>query len=299
MSTVMILGILCGLGAALFQAASYIVSRHILLTSSCSSLQLLAVSQIWLALFAVPALYFTWQPPQGSVSDLAIGLSLSTAGYVAAQAFFFWTVQRVPASRIAPLLGLKIVFVAVLASIFGLETLGAWKWVAVGLAVCAALVINWAGPTLSTVSLLGICTTALCFGISDIGVKWTQIAIHPEPGLKSAIQTLGMCYILMLPLGLCCLPFCGGIRQPWLKILPYAAVWVLAMASLFSAFALCGLVLAIIFQSLRGPLSLVVAAIVAKCGMHHIEVPQDRREWLKQLAAAMLMVGAIAVYVLV
>jgi drug/metabolite transporter (DMT)-like permease len=291
-------GIISGLLAALLQALSYLSSRHFLHTPGRDGLQLLALAQVWMGVASLPLLILMWQTPAGGVGAAVGPLGMAVGGYLGAQTAFFWTIAQVPASRIAPLLGIKIGFVAVLVTVIGLENLNLAQWLAVALTLVAAVAIQYAGEPLPARALGGVLATALCFALSDIGVRTTQLLFVDRDPVSASLLTLALTYACCLPLGAGLVLLRGGFRrQPWLASLPYATIWLLAMAALFSAFALAGVVLGVICQAMCGPLSLFLAVAVSKTGLTHIEVPQQRSAWWRQMGAALLMVVAIALFV--
>jgi hypothetical protein len=293
----LIIGVLAGLVAALGQAASYLVSKDVLHAGRRTPLQLLVLSNLWVGIPAWLLLPFLWHPVH-DLSPFLIGIGMNTAGYFGAQACFFWTIRRVPASRVAPLLGIKIAFVALLAQSLGLSQLGAWQWSAVAMALIAAVAVQYAGQRLDARSLLGVLGTALCFAVADNGLALTMIGIGLAPGFHLALLTVCIMHGLFVIPALFALPWLGPPRQlPWRGSAVYSSIWFISMIALFSSIAMAGLVLGIICQAMRGPLSLPLGLAVARFGGTHLENAVGDRFW-RQVLAALLMVAAIAVYVI-
>ena len=115
------IGISCGVLAACFFAISYLVSGHALRKFKVTSLQLLALSSFWQGLIAFSILYFIWEPLV-KPTDTILALWVTFLGYVFAQFLFFWTLRFISASRIAPLMGVKIIMVFIIALILFEET---------------------------------------------------------------------------------------------------------------------------------------------------------------------------------
>jgi hypothetical protein len=87
-----------------------------------------------------------------------------------------------------------------------------------------------------------------------------------------------------------------GTQRAWLGALPYAAFWFLAMVLLFECFLRIGVVFGNIVQSMRGLISIGLGVWVASMGWTHIESHMPRRVFWKRVIAALLMLGAVALY---
>jgi drug/metabolite transporter (DMT)-like permease len=100
--------------------------------------------------------------PTGLPPPSAWILPLADAGgcCLAGQAGLFYALQRVESSRISPLLGMKIVFLAALAVAFAGQRLGPQQWLAVGLCAAASWLLNEAGGRIPA-----RCAVALFFTI--------------------------------------------------------------------------------------------------------------------------------------
>ena len=117
MSTTLLLGIAGGLVAAFMQSCSYLGGRRFLATCG-NSLQLLVSSLIicgaaaWImAIFLLDThKIFSWQ--------MAGFLTMCNGGFIAGQWGFFNAQKHIESSRIASLLGLKVLVVMLLAMIF-------------------------------------------------------------------------------------------------------------------------------------------------------------------------------------
>lgn len=293
----LLLGIVGGLLAAAGQAFSYLVSRHFLDQDGRSSVQLLILANVWMGVFALPVLPLVWRAPSAGWGGLLIGLVLTLLGYLAAQGIFFATVRTVPASRIAPLLGIKIAFVAIFAQILGTEQLDLQHWIAVALTALAAVAIQRSAEPVPLRGLLGILAIAACFAVSDSGIAVMNRALGPDDtSLARPLFILTFTHVTLLPLALAAAAVRRPLRQPWLPALPYALLWFGSMVALFVGIVFAGVVLAVICQSMRGPFSLLIALLVARLGWHHLEVPQGRAVFIRQFLAALVMVVAIIVY---
>jgi drug/metabolite transporter (DMT)-like permease len=251
-----------------------------------------------MGLMALPLLPLTWRTPEQGWGLLLLGMALSIVGYLSAQGLFYWTVRFVAASRLAPLLGIKVAFVALLALALGNDSFGCWQWVALGLSLVAVLAIQAATDPVPFKGLCGIVGTAACFAVSDNGIGLMHRGLGAAGhDLFAPFFVLSITYVALLPLALTALLILGRPRQqPWRASLPYALLWFGSMVALYTGFGFAGVVLTVLCQAMRGPLSLFIALGVARLGWHHLEAPQGRGQFLRQVLAALLMTTAIALY---
>lgn len=296
----LIVGLPLGLGAALLQAGSYLVSRHAVAVRGMGPLRLLVLAHPVMMVGALLLLAWVWREPVGGWPDTIRWLAQAVCSYLAAQGFFFWTIRYVPASRVAPMMGAKVVVLALAVHLLGLEVLNLQHWLGVGLVLAATWAVNSSAEPLRWRALLGLLLTITCFASSDIGISQMISAIDPRRSFGGAMMALGLNYLAGGMLALLALPALRprADRRAWRRAALYALVWLTSMLCLFGAIALAGVVLAIICQALRGPVSVLLGALVARRGHHGLEAPMDRRSLLRQLAAAALTVAATAVYAL-
>lgn len=292
----LVLGILCGLAAAAGQAVTYLLSRRYL-AAGHSPGRLWVCSQLWMALFTAPLIPLLWRVPDAGWTGVSLPLVGALAGVGTAQAFFYLTVRHVAASRVAPLMGIKILFVALLALAFDLTVIGPQQWLGVGLALVAALAIQRSAQPVSMAGLLGVVATCLAFAVSDISITELMLRVEPTKSFASILFCIALVYTLGAVVTLAVLPVVRPTRAAMRDALPYALMWLVSMMALFAAIGWAGVVLAIILQALRGPLSIVFGFLVARAGHHHLEAPTDGAGLRRQLLAAALMVAATVVYV--
>ena len=291
-------GILAGLGAAFSQAFSYLFSRHFVTASGRSARQLLALAHVLMAGLSLLLAPFVFLPPREGWGSIALPL-LGTAGcYFCGQAAFFWTVKQIPASRIAPLLGLKIVFMAVFGTTFFHLQIEGNQWLAIGLAAAAAVCLAKLGEDLSSKALVGLCLTCTGYALSDLSIPYLISAFDPERGMRATIWSVVLDYILC---GLVVLPLAWRWRhlstwRTWRQAIPFALTWYLSMCCFFAAIAFVEVFLAVILQSFRGITTLALGRAVAGTRLMHIEQRFARGQLWRQLAAATLMLIAIVVY---
>jgi len=306
------LGVVAGLAAAFFSAVSYLVSRHYGLGQRAlgrrgAALRLLAVSHLLMAAVCIPLSWAAWPATSPPLRLFALPLAASVGFYLLGQSSLFAALKRVEASRIAPLLGLKIVMLAVMVSLVLGHVLDTQQWLAVGLSVAAAVILQAGSGAVPARAFGFVLSSCLCFAISDLwivrlidglqsGVVASETAISRlhAGGLAMAL-TYGVCGVLFLPLVAALRPY---TRADWLAATRYASAWLLSMAGLYSCFGLVGVVFGNILQSTRGVMSVALGAALAYLGWHELEQRVDRSVLLRRLAAALLMTAAIALYVI-
>ncbi len=295
------IGLICGFLCALSHSLCYLFTRRFLIKDGRSSFQLICIGHIYMGIFSVIALALFWQTPEAGWEAIILPLAGAAGFYFLAQASFFRIATWAPASRISPLLGIKIVFLAIIASIFAGANLSILQWVAVGVCLLAALILaRGGGEKLELRVILGVMLTCCLYSGSDTNIQKLVRAIASEPSFESSCFAMALTYIV------CAIPAVIGIfflksenDMPALKdAFAFSLSWYSAMIFLFSAIAFLGVVPAVIVQSTRGPLSIGLGLIVAKLGHHALETRLIRSDAIKYLSAAVLMCLAIAIYTL-
>jgi len=306
------LGVVSGLAAAFFSAVSYLVSRHYGLGQRAmgrkgAALRLLAVSHLLMAAVCIPLTWAAWPASPPPVRLFAVPLAASVGFYLLGQSSLFAALKRVEASRMAPLLGLKIVMLAVIVSFVLGHVLDTRQWLAVTLSVAAAVMLQAGRGAVPAGAFGFVLSCCLCFAISDIFIvslidglqagaieSGGEISRLHAGGLAMAL-TYGLCGLVFAPLVVGLRPYTRG---DWLAAVQYASAWLLSMAGLYCCFGLVGIVFGNILQSTRGVMSVAIGAALAHLGWHELEQRVDRATLLRRLAAALLMTAAIALYVI-
>lgn len=293
-----IFGILCGLGAATAQAWSYVVSRRFVLEQQGGSLRLLGLGHLWMGLAASVALVVLWRTPDagwaGIIGPLAIGLGC----YLMAQSFFYWTVRYLPASRIGPLMGIKIAILACLVSGFGIETLGLWHWLAVFLTLIATWTVHKSGEPIPLKAWFGLLATVGSFAGSDIGIRLLIEAVSSERSIGGAAFSAALTYAVAGALGILLTGLHGFPKRAECSgSIIYAVAWGTGMICLYSAVALLDVVLAMMLQGMRGPIGVCFGALASRSEAHQrYEQDFNRGLLIRQLCAALFMALASGLY---
>lgn len=306
------LGVVSGLAAAFFSAVSYLVSRQYGLRQRAagrtgSGLRLLAIAHLLMAAVCLPLSVSIWPAASPPLDRFVLPLAASAGFYLLGQASLFAALKRVEASRMAPLLGLKIVMLAVIVSFVLGHVLDARQWLAVGLSVAAAAMLQIGRGAVPGGAFGFVLACCLCFAVSDIWI------VHLIDGLQAAASTSSVVITrlhagglaMALTYGLCGVIFAPLVRAvgplawaDWAAGLRYASAWLLSMVGLYCCFGLVGVVFGNILQSTRGLMSVALGAALAHFGWHELEQRVDRATLARRLAAALLMTAAIALYVI-
>ena len=288
------LGILCGLIGALGQTFSYIATRRFLMAEGRSSQQLMVIGHVWLCLCGVLLLPFVWiDPVQGW--GLCAPLAGTTGAYLAGQFFLFQTVKLIPPSRVAPLLGIKILILSINGLLFFDTHLNLHQWGAVLLTVIAAVGLNFLGARLSLKAWCLLIATVTCYSLSDLCIIPTIEAVDTERSFRGVMTAISLKFIAGIIYSLCFFPqLRRAHKSAWYQALPFSVCWCVGMIGLFAANALLGVVAAVIVQNARGPFSIIVGRCIGSRG--GLEQPLTWSLAAKQIAATLLLVVAIAWY---
>ena len=294
----LILGILFGLLAALCQSCSYICSKIFLEKHKGDNIRLLLISHTLmgvLSLLALPFLLNSSFPPFEHVLLPIVG---ATAYYLMAQVSLFSALKITEASRISPLLGLKILFIALLSVIALDKTFSLVQWGAVCLALVAGAILNWSGTPPPFKSVGFVLLACLGYSLSDINIRILVINLSAASILRGTLCGVALTYVFC---GFICVILLTFMKRPDLQLIketiPFSCFWFVAMLCLFACFALINVMLGNIIQSTRGIMSIVIAAGIAKAGYEHLEKKVPRGVFIRRIAAAVLMVVSIIMFV--
>ena len=292
-------GVLLGLTAALCQSLSYVGSRWFLVSRPGGVAALFPASHFVMAvlsLFALPFLRWSEMPEPGRY---IVPLCGAAGFYLAGQASLFAALKRVESSRIAPLLGLKIVVLAGIATLFLHESLAMRQWIAVAMCASAAAILGISGGAAPFVSMAWLFGACVWYSLSDLSIALLIRRLEPLQLADASVAGVAMSYLLC---GVSVLPVVllrSGCRSFWADTaasIPYSVMWLLGMVFLYACFGAVGAVYGNILQSTRGIMSVAIGAAVARLGFTGIERRAGPAVWLGRLAAAGLMTAAIWVF---
>ena len=310
-SSPLALGIGTGLLAAAANAVAYLLARHHGSRTGGAGLRLLVPAHVLMGAACLPLAWLLWPAALPPVGSWVPPLLQSAGCYLVGQACIYAALRSMPASRLAPLLGIKIAMLAALVSCLPGEPLDVRQWAAVALAVLAALLLRreprGARSVAGSSGLAAVLTACLFYAVSDLGTvqlidafaRPCTACCPPIGRLHAGALAVAVTYVLC---GAAALPLMIRIgdrdRRDWLAAAQYGAVWLGGTVALFTCFGTVGVVLANILQSTRGIMAVVIGALLAHLGWHELEEPVDRATLLRRLAVAALMTTAITIYVL-
>ena len=302
------LGVAAGFVAALASAVAYFISRHHT-SRGGSSPRLLVIAHALMGAACLPVAWLLWPTGLPVARAWIAPLLGASCSYLVGQAVVFAALARADTSRVAPLLGLKIAMLACIVSFLPGEPLDLRQWLAVGLSIVAAVMLQRGGGMRR--AAVGF-TLAACvaFAVADLfivalidGLQRTAAeAAVPLGRIHAGFLAMLVTYAVCGGAALCGLLLAPSLRRStrgdWIAGSRYAATWLLGMAGLYICFGIVGVVFGNIVQSTRGLFSIVIGASLAHAGWHGLETQVDRRTLIRRLLAAALMTAAIAVYVI-
>jgi drug/metabolite transporter (DMT)-like permease len=294
-----IVGIMFGLLCATCQSLCYLLSRRFVTRPGQSSSLLFGLSHVWMGLFAVIVLPFVYSPAILNIGSYIVPLLCSAGFYLLGQVGLFQAVRWTDASRVSPLLGLKILILTlILACIFG-EPVTPLQWIAVFICLIAAVGLNWSGGSIPWQGLILVLSTCLWYSLSDISIFKTLEVLAPEKSFPNVLMTCCLTYLVCAPVGWAMILLRPGSLREWSKwrmALPVSVFWFIAMVALFACLALLGVVFGNIVQATRGPISILLGLFIAYLGHEHLEKRVNYRVIVKRILAAILMIVAIGLF---
>ena len=296
-------GVTAGLLSGALNAVAFLISRHHATTSPGGGQRLLVMAHVVMGVVCLPLVWMLWPADGVDVADCLPPLAGSIGCYFASQAALLASLKRADASRVVPLLGLKIVMLALLVTFLLRTPLDARQWFAVGASVVAAAVLQGRRDPVPAAVIALMLAACLGFAAADLLIVRLIDDVHAaapgRPRLWASGLALAATYASC---GLLALPFVAitGPRRAgeWQAATWYGAVWLGGMAALYACFGLLGPVFGNVLQSSRGVLAVVFGALLAHRGWHELEQRVDRATLVRRVAAALLMTAAIAVYVI-
>ncbi|MFP4521404.1 MAG: EamA family transporter [Fibrobacterota bacterium] len=290
-------GILYGFGAAFSQSSSYFFSKSFLEKFRGNSLLLLIYGHLAMGLIAVIIFPFLIPFDFPEISEFLPEMLLATLFYLGGQITLFSSLRYSDASRVSPLLGMKIFVLALIKLLFFDSQINGLQWGAVALSVSAAFLLSLTGGRMDRRSVYWIAGACVSYSLSDINIR-IFVDNFSEAGIfKSSLIGVCLIYTLCGAVSLIALSFLktrpsGAFR----KAFPFGAAWLTGMIFLFACFASIGVVFGNIIQSTRGVISILAGATLSKLGYESIEKKTPAGIVFKRSMAALLMWAAIILY---
>ena len=195
MSTLAI-GIGFGLAAATCQSATYLQSRHFVGRDCEGRWRLLLLGHVIQGGVSLAVLPWLWPAEMPALRQYAFPLVMDAGGYLVGQAFLFSALRQIEASRVAPFLSIKIVLLALLSWLLMGTQITGWQWLAVGVAMGAAWLLNWTGGRLPARAVGTILLTCAGYATSDVYIRALIDSLAPVPRLHAAILGVALSYIV-------------------------------------------------------------------------------------------------------
>jgi uncharacterized membrane protein len=293
----MIFGVLSGLFAAFFQSCSYLFSKRYVARYEQSTTGLLVCGHVIMGAFSLLLLPFLWPSHMPGIAQFALPLAGCVVCYLSGQVFLFLSFKETDASRVSPLLGLKIMILAALTVIFTNQHFHPLQWLAIAIGVCAAYILGMLGREMTLKNWLWVVLACLCYSLSDLSIK-VIIGMFKDVGLfHAAVFCACLCYFFCgVASGLALLFFPLPSFPKWKASFPFAVFWFAGILFLFACFGSIGVVFGNIVQSTRGVISILMGSLVAARGHEHIEEKVHPRVIVVRLCAAVLMIAAIVLF---
>ncbi|MBE6366571.1 MAG: hypothetical protein E7052_01510 [Lentisphaerae bacterium] len=295
--TPMAIGICSGLLAALMQSCSYIGGRYFLQRYG-NSLQLTVASLVVVGLIALLAAPFFLLTKNLFTWHMAGSILLTDAGLVVGHWGFFSAQKYIESSRIASLMGLKIVIIALLAFVCFGSRFSAVQLAAMAVAVVAGVLINyqkgrlnWSGMGYIFLALIGYC-------FSDLGVQMVVENMQAENTIAGGVSGFIVNYIVSGVGAALLMKKCRIERKMLRGAIPQALCWVVSMLGLYVCFGIVGAAFGNVLQASRGVISVLLGVGLSWAGWQALEQKASASVWLLKGLAAVMMFGAIVLYAL-
>ncbi|MGN0866971.1 MAG: EamA family transporter [Oligosphaeraceae bacterium] len=248
-----------------------------------------------LAVFWTPALF-----TRGFVSRLP-ALAGASVFFSLGQTCVFVAQRKVEASRVVPLLGLKLPMLALISLVFLHDPLGPWQFLAIFLAVAAAFLLNHAGKSIPLASILFVLGGCLSYCISDLSLNALTRRIAADLGestLMAALHCTALTYIGVAVLALAALCFTrASLTTPAvLRSIPFSCLWIGCIIALNFCFARLGTVHGTLLQNTRGIFTLLLTPLCIAMGCTALETKLTANLFWRRMAAAALVFLAVFVY---
>lgn len=288
-----ILGIGLGLCAATLQSGSYLCSKYFSNRHPKCEFKLFVFSHVIMGVISLPILIISFPRVLPPIQQWIYPMLMINLCYCFGQYFLIKILNETEASKISPLLILKVPLIVLFTILFYDGHYRPGQWVAIGLTLIAAFMLNKISHSISIKSFIFLLLTITGYCWSDINIKITMNLLSSIPLIQRQFFVASFSYVftatLMIPLFW--FTKTGTIKQ-WKDSIPFAVFWLGAMIFLFGSIAQIGAVYANIIQSSRGLFSIILASIIVKMGYHHYETKHSLTVTLKRIFVACLLILA-------
>lgn len=298
----MFIGIVLGLLTALGHSLTYLATRWFTQDRGRPTTQLLVLGHVMMGVVSGLALPWLWLDGVGLEARWLWPYAALVFFFVVAQSCLLTSLKFADASRVAPLISLKVAVLAVITVVMGARILPI-QWLAVVLAVGAAFVLNGVGGRMPWKATGLVVLACVSYALADTMIlkviQEGQAISGDRSVLGGPLWCVGVVYAGTGVLALVLLPVWGSRDcGAWRDALPYTGLWLATMSTLYATFASVGLVFGAILQSTRGLMSIGLGVLLAHAGWQHLEKKHGASVVGRRLAAAALMTAAVALYVI-
>lgn len=293
------LGIATGLAAAVCQSLSYLATRqYVQKRPAGASKALLVLSNVQMGIPSALMLPYYWRQVPIDWARAVLPLAGVILFYIFGQLSLMVTLRYSEPSRVSPLLGFKLIVLALLTTFLTTQGVNGWQWLAVIVCLLGALSLYRSGNKMPQKAALMLIVACVSYSLSDWNITGLINAMPDSVALSTrCMYALTLNYTMT---GLMALPFLPLVRWPglrdWRDAAPFSAAWFVAMVFLFFCFGMVGPLYGNILQSTRGLISIFMGWALVRLGAGHIEPHQPKGDFVRKLAAGGLMFAAVVLY---
>ena len=295
----MAIGIICGFITAILNSVGYLCSANFLKRYR-SPVRLLLFAHLVMMIPSIPVFLCLFPFTHLATPRFFIFSILAwIVVFVLGQGSFFLALKHCEASRLSSLLGLKIIVLTVIFMLTKHHFPNIGQWTAVFMAGAAAMLINWTGSIrMSFKGWFYTFSTLVFYSLCDINETNLVLTIVNSgyDGLKGSLIAASAIYSILGIVSLPGLFFLRPTKRQFSASAPYALLWLASQVFLMTCFAMVLPVFGNVILASRGLVSVVLGAMLSLVGLQKLDAVISRKQWILRAIAAILMIGAIAVY---
>jgi len=290
-------GIFLGLMAAFLQSVNYICNATFSARHPVGALTQFLLVHLTVGALSLLILPFVWDDQALSPGNYALPLVGAVLTLIAGQTALYRAIRLCVASRVSPLLGIKVMVLALIGVFWLHEQYQIQQWLGVFLCVAGAIWLSLSGGIISGPALFWVVMTCVSYALADLCVVALISCFEGLPTLQAAGLSVALCYLLV---GVICLAWWPRLNDVELlkASIPSAVSWFMAVTCLFGCFAFVGVVFGGILQSSRGVISILLGLGLTWWGFRFAEPLPQRRVFIQRFSAASLMLVAITMFTL-